>query len=115
MNFIASMASAFATMHAGVPYSPQARNRAGFQNFGGGGASMANDGNPLGGVSLDASGTDIFAGPHGEGVSKTAGEAWEAYVTSTDASNTGGKKSATASAKGGPQNEGISNNTKPAT
>ena len=78
---MASMASAFATIHAGVPYSPQARNKAAFRNFGGGEASMANDGNPLGGVSLNARRTGIFVVPHGKGISKIAGEAWGAYLT----------------------------------
>ena len=83
MNPMASMTSAFATMHAGVPYSPQARNRVAFLN-GGGRASTAND------------------DPHGKGVSKTAGEAWKAYLISIDNGNTSGKEVSTASVKRGP-------------
>ena len=64
MNLMASMTSAFATMCAGVPYSPQAKNRVDFRN-GGRGASMANNGPHGKGV----------AGPQGKGASKTAGEA----------------------------------------
>ena len=50
VNPMASMASAFATMRAGVPYSPQAGNRVTFRN-GGGVASAAND-DPRGKLTL---------------------------------------------------------------
>ena len=76
---------------------------------------IATDFAVVGGVSLNASGMDIFVGPHGKGVSKTAGEAWGACLASVDAYKSGGKKTSTASVKRGPEGKGISNNPEPAT
>ena len=36
VNSMASMASTFAAMHSGLPYSPHARNKRAFKTFGGG-------------------------------------------------------------------------------